>query len=389
MIMTMIITRIYLITTLLLSTLELTCLAFSSNSFLSSRSTPVKDSYTALSATWSNGQAIKEYQDFLASGKNEIESLSDRSSVIVSSNDDFPLVSALMSLGLKNDLKDYVIRPDSMLPDELDGSDSFPIYIAIPPTDLAEFLDNLPKPWMDKFDDFVFFSGGICGIIEPILRERGMCREAITQVETHGFSMPGAGRFPQDLSFSFGIDAQGNEKRGGETGVCGKWAGAISERFEKNFITVKTGFYRDWRRWMWEMAAYDAVFILVGAVRSEPTTLEQVALYYEEEAVDMLWQINNNLRGYLAVTLIYGFEDRVFEYAERNGKNVPCSLTSEMYPFIFEPFENSQMVCNYLTFAQKNCNFLQSMQLKESVLKFEAELNPKTRQGNLRSDGII
>ena len=348
------------------------------------------DSSTNLQATWSNGQAIQEYQSFLATGKSEVELRPDISSVIVSSDDDCALADALLSLGLKNDKKDLVVRPEATsLPGEVDGNDSYPIYIAIPPTQLEGFLDGLSQAWMDRFDDFVFFSGRECGVIEPILRKRGMCREATTQVEVHGFTTPGKGRFPRDLSVKFGLDAQGEEKWSGETSVCGKWAGSVAERMENSFIRCRTGFYRDWRRWMWEMAAYDAVFNLVGAVRAEPTSHQQVALYYDDEAGDMLWEITNNLRGYLAVTLQYGFEDRIFEYAEKNGSEMMCNLSSDLYQFSFEPFEASKMVCNYLVFAQKSRNLLQGMELKDSVKTFEQDLNPKTRQGNLRCDGVI
>jgi len=343
-----------------------------------------------LHATWSNGQAVQEYKDFLSSGRSEVERLSDRSSVIVANPEiEYPLVDAILSMGLRSEKKDVVVRYDDLtLPNEVDGQTSFPIYIAIPPWQLASFLDNLPPGWMERCDDFVYFSGGLCGVIEPVLRKRGMARDATTQVDVHGFTMPGKGQAPQDLSANFGLDAQGEDKYTGETGACGKWCGAIAERLENNFIRCRTGFYREWRRWMWEMAAYDVVFNLVGSVRGEPTNHKQVALYYDEEASDMLWQIANNLRGYLAVTLPYGFEERVYEYAERNGEDMPCHLSTAWYEFTIEPFENSQMVCEYVTYAQQERGWLPDMQLKDSVSRFVLK-ESKQRQGNLRSDGVI
>lgn len=362
---------------------------FNANAFQKQRKHPT----TKLSATWSNGQAIKEYQDFLATGKSEIEILPDVNSVIVSSTDDYPLVSAFIKLGQGNSKKDIIIRPNEDLPTEVNGESSFPIYIAVPPHHLCMILDNLPESWQTKFDDFVFFSGGMAGVVETMLRERGMCREAITQVDVHGFTipLPGQGYAPQDLSHKFGIDNQGRDKITGESSSCGKWAGAVQERLINNGIRCQTGFYRDWRRWMWEMAAYDAVFSLVGAVRDDPITHKDVALYYGNEASDMLWQISNNLRGYLAVTLIYGFEDRVFEYAERNGEDWQCMVNGDNYSYQFglDTFEASEMVCNYLCLAQKKGRFGPDLQLKPSVLVFERDLNPKTLKGNFRCDGAV
>mmetsp|Transcript_5026 Transcript_5026/g.7559 ORF Transcript_5026/g.7559 Transcript_5026/m.7559 type:complete len:170 (+) Transcript_5026:406-915(+) len=164
------------------------------------------------------------------------------------------------------------------------------------------------------------------------------------------------------------MDNQGQHKMKGESSLYRNWAGAMQEKLYNNCIRCKTGFYRDWRRWMWEMAAYDAVFNLVGAVRDDenPTTHKDVALYYEEEAVDMLWQINNNLRGRLAVTLIYGFEDRVFEYAERNGGDWECKVSGDNYSYQFgiDAIEASEMVCNYLCLAQKKGHFSPDFQFK-------------------------
>jgi len=46
---------------------------------------------------------------------------------------------------------------------------------------------------------------------------------------------------------------------------------------------------------MWEQAIFDAVFNLVGAVRAEPTTIQDVANYYEAEVSDMLQKTGVNM----------------------------------------------------------------------------------------------
>jgi hypothetical protein len=133
------------------------------------------NSKSSLHATWSNGQAIQEYQDFLASGKQEIEKLKDCPSVIVKPlNQASPanlMVDALMSLGNGDDV---VIPPLSPMPQLVDGRESFPIYIAVPPNELDEFIKYLPEDWKPRREDFVFLSGGnLFGCIEPILKNYG------------------------------------------------------------------------------------------------------------------------------------------------------------------------------------------------------------------------
>ena len=126
-------------------------------------------------ATWSDSKAVKDYQEFLSSGHQEIQLRPDGPSVIVRPYDgygDLSLAQALFSCGMGDD---YVITPDQDLPDTMtDGSQEFPIYITLPPWQIQEFLMNLPPSYQAKAEDFVFFSGGLkYGNIEDVLKERG------------------------------------------------------------------------------------------------------------------------------------------------------------------------------------------------------------------------
>lgn len=214
--------------------------AFSMNGPVSN-SISHSSSNSALKATWSNGQAIKEYQDFLASGKQEIERESDGPSVIVKSGsptaDSSPsalMVTAIASLGTGDDV---VLTPGSPLPPTMGNRESYPIYVVVPPSELHDFIKNLPDDWKPRREDFVFLSGGkICGVIEPVLKDYGYARDSMTQLLCGGFSTPGATGRPQDLSCKVGIDASGEDKWAGETATCGKWAGAVAERFEAHGI---------------------------------------------------------------------------------------------------------------------------------------------------------
>jgi hypothetical protein len=72
---------------------------------------------------------------------------------------------------------DMVLTPGQDLPESLGGSDEYPIYVTLPPTQLEDFIKNLPASYTARTDDFVFFSGGInYGNIEDVLKERGTCR---------------------------------------------------------------------------------------------------------------------------------------------------------------------------------------------------------------------
>ena len=346
-----------------------------------------KPSKTSLQATWSNGQAIREYQDFLASGKQEVDRTDDCPSLIVRSLDPRTpanfMVDAFFALGSGDDV---VITTDSPMPQMVGNKESFPIYICLPPMELNSFIQNLPDDWKSKREDFIFLSGGdICGVIEPILKPYGYARDSMTQVLVGGFTTPGPNGKPQDLSVNIGIDGNGEDKIAGECAACGKWAGSVEERLERNGIRCKVGFYREWRRMMWERATFDAVFNLVGAVREEPTTLKDVAMYYEKETSEMLWEATGKLRGMLAVTLPYGFEERLFEFAEHRCGDKQCDIYDPLFPYQFcPPFDQSKMIVEYLNYAKDMRGKLPS-----TAIPACSTIPSVMREGNLRADGSI
>ena len=110
-----------------------------------------------------------------------------------------------------------------------------------------------------------------------------------------------------DQRISLGpVGAQGLAEYAAETTVTGKWAGSVEERLTRQNFFCKTMFYRDWRRVMLEKCAFLTVFPLVGALHPKddgsPSSLADVADYFEVEADDMLYELGRTLRGHLAVT---------------------------------------------------------------------------------------
>lgn len=353
-------------------------------------------SSSALGATWSNGQAIREYQDFLATGKSELDKEDDGPSVIVRSANPSSVTPLTDAIGALGNGDDVVLTPDESLPPSLGERPSYPIYVTVPPYELREFLQDLNDEWKARAEDFVFFSGTkVCGVIEPVLREFGMCRDAMTQVVV-GFTLPppgsglgGVARKPEDMSCNIGTDARGEEKWAGESQSCGKWNGAVASRLDCNGIRCKTVFYREWRRAMWERALYDAVWNVVGAVREEETDHADVAMFFDMEASDMMWELANGLRGGLAVTLIYGFEDRLFSIAEMRGKDEPCELMDHMFDHMQNVFPGQcRMLWEYCNYAKDKRGLLKDVKVPPIPTEL-SELPSPVKQGNLRADGII
>ena len=123
----------------------------------------------------------------------------------------------------------------------------------------------------------------------------------------------------------------------------------------------------------------------MGAVRTEPTTICDVALYYGDEFSDMVWQISGILRGMKAITMTYGFEERLFGVAENTGSETQCELVDDMFPFMFEAFEMASTVNEYLGYAQDERGLLQGVTLARKPV----DSKPIMRQGNLRADGVV
>jgi hypothetical protein len=190
-----------------------------------------------------------------------------------------------------------------------------------------------------------------------------------------------------DLSISLGTDANGEQKMAGECAACGKWAGSIAARLSSYNIMCRTDFYREWRRRMWERSVYDAALNLIGMVRDEPTTLADVAKYYNAEVGDMVWEFSQLLRGWKAVTLTYGFEERILGFAEARGTEQPCMIPDEIYPYLGNSvFLQSKMFLEYMDFAQRSKGLLQRVQLPQ---RSESDFVSSMRKGNLRADGVV
>ena len=138
---------------------------------------------------------------------------------------------------------------------------------------------------------------------------------------------------------------------------------------------------------MWETSMSDAVFNLLGVVREEPTSIANVATYYYSEASDICWEISGQLRGWKALTLPFGFEERIYGVAEANGVDQACFVTDEMYPYIWgiDVFLQSKMYLEYLHYAQGEKGYLQNTALPP----MKSEGSTIMRAGNLRSDGNI
>ncbi|CAB9525263.1 expressed unknown protein [Seminavis robusta] len=336
-------------------------------------------------ATWSDSKAVKEYQEFLDTGNQDIERRRDQPSVILMTPDGASeMAEALWGMGMGDDI---VMQPFDSLPAEIDGNYEYPIYVTLPPWQIAEFIRNLPPEYLQRADDFVFFSGGLNhGNIEDVLKDFGFCRDSMTQVLTSGLRVTEL-KTVVDTGVQLGFAGNEEEKWAGRCTACGKWNGAIAERMERNNVICKTDFYREWRRQMWEDSLATGIFHLLGAVREEPTSIQNVANYYYEEASDLLWEMSSQLRGWKAITLMFGFEERMFGVAEANGGDIACQVNNEMYPFIWgnSLLIQSNLYLEYLNYAQQSLGLFQGIQLPE----YQQEENSIMRKGNLRADGVV
>ena len=346
-------------------------------------------------ATWSDSKAVKDYQDFLSSGEQEIVLAEDGPSVVLISPNEAglefnqlnPVAQALIHMGGG---ADTILTPYQELPavmgEGAQATSEYPIYITLPPTEILPFIQNLDEAYSDRTDDFVFFSGGLYfGNIEEVLKEYGMCRDSMTQVMIAGMEVDENGI--KDKSVNLGVDSVGEQKIAGQSAACGKWRGAIAKRLERNQLRCDVDFYRDWRRKMWERNVLDAIFNLVGSVREEATTLQDVANYYEQETSDMIWEITGSLRAWKAVTLLYGFEELLQGVAEATPQQ--CTLVEDRFPYIWgnQVFLGSPKVLEYLHYAQSQRGLLPGVELPP--MKEEGDLSTALRQGNLRADGVI
>lgn len=373
-----------------------------------------------LSATWSNGQAIREYNDFLATGRSTPEEMEDGPSVIITNDPQSPLVRALFRLG---DGDDVILAPGDALPSHVGNDDShtsYPIYLCIEPRQLqAAMTEHLFSTWEERQNDLVYVSPPNQ---ETALRAVGLPRDTTSQLLV-GFTTPTQDGFrPLDSCISLGLDARGEDTYAFESVACGKWKDAVAARLEKNDIRCRPAFYRDWRRSMWERSVFDAVFHLIGVCvnvnqqqeedsgssssssssNQQPLTIAQVADYYADDAEEIAWQLSSMLRGSNAIALTYGFEERMFTYAQQRCQNTVCTLNPDTWDHINGVFlqtsikglnmgfgDPAPLHTEYVRFAYR-MGLLHNMDNIEMPPEAAGAQRPSImRQGNLRADGVI
>jgi hypothetical protein len=111
-----------------------------------------------------------------------------------------------------------------------------------------------------------------------------------------------------------------------------------------------------------------------------------VALYYGNEVSDMLWGISGVLRGMKAITLTYGFEERLFGIGESTGSEQQCTIVGrDMFSYIYEDFLMAPMLNEYLSYAQDELGLLRGIEF----MRASGNSKPVIRQGNLRADGVL
>ena len=104
----------------------------------------------------------------------------------------------------------------------------------------------------------------------------------------------------------------------------------------------------------------------------------------------MLWEMSSVLKGWKALTLLFGFEERMFAVAESSGEGVPCTLEDDMYPFIWgnPVYLQSKVFIEYMQLAKEEMGLLQTIDLPCTGDDDTFQSNI-IRKGVLRADGVI
>ncbi|GMH69081.1 hypothetical protein TrST_g3227 [Triparma strigata] len=308
---------------------------------------------TRLDAIWSNEQAVQDYRDFLDNKPSTTDWKPDQPSCFVfvtapnadpdaKRNPQEELLEQMV--GGEDEVLRVTIDEDLVFPKEVNGNEEYPIYIACDPDLLPSFAGSAPVqalrkmyPPSPKLEDFVFFhhSGRIS---ESLLRSNNLGSSDQTSALLNLGLKPAMSGGLRSHTFingeiSLGVDAMGQKKIAGKSITCGKWAGSTKSRIETtvkrtaaidegdNWSVVDLGFYRDVRRVIFEYGIMCSAFNLIGSVHSqtskEELTYSTVALGYGDECVEMVRELSGCLRGSLAVTMMFGFEERIMEIAER------------------------------------------------------------------------
>jgi hypothetical protein len=99
---------------------------------------------------------------------------------------------------------------------------------------------------------------------------------------------------------------------------------------------------RRWRfRWV---VATDAVFIY--GVVSEPTSIATSPIILRRGG-EIFVGVRDEAWGWKALTLTYGFEERMYGVAQEHGNDQACTVTDEMYPRLgIEVFQQSSVFWN-------------------------------------------
>ncbi|CAM9230913.1 unnamed protein product [Chrysoparadoxa australica] len=285
---------------------------------------------------WSNPWAIREYQDLL----NGVapEATKDGASVIIGKGKLTPgkLGTSLANLGLGDDvllgrgeelpatITDKLVCGGGAAVDD-NVLEEYPIYVAVPLHEVKSVIEATPE---ERKRDLVFLQSD--GSLEPLLKSKYICRKDQTQALLY-WDIKEAGAKPIDLATGLGTDKMGIEKYAGQSVVCGKWAGSLTERLQRSDLLCESIFYDNWRREMLEKVVFGACFNLVGALH-DFQSVGDIGEYYAEEVGDMMNEMQFCLRGQLAVTIPNGYPERAYALAA-TMRDVPTAMDPLVFPY--------------------------------------------------------
>lgn len=230
-------------------------------------------------SVWSNPQETIDYMDYLG-GRAPVPKIDQPSVVLGASTDMKTIIMEKTPFPFEGDV--FVDKwediPEKLIDNKGTEYENFPIYVCFNEWELEEKVLAAMPGSHPKREDLVFTNENI---IEKLLAQYGLSRKQTTQMlPYYKLAMNGA---VKDSVTTYKVsEFDGEALRCCVSVTCGKWAGAVKERFNRIELQMDVIPWPEYKRAAYERGIFNTCYNMISLCHGGKKFREIVDIQFEE-----------------------------------------------------------------------------------------------------------
>lgn len=228
---------------------------------------------------WSNPQETIDYMDYLG-GRAPIPKIDQPSVVLGAGTEMKEIIMEKTPFPFEGDV--FIERwediPEKLVDNRGQEWEDFPIYVCLPEWELEEKVLLAMPGSHPKRDDLVFTNENL---IEKLLARYGLSRKQTTQMLPY-YKLAMNGKVKDPVTTYKVSEFDGDALRACVSVTCGKWGGAVKERFNRIELTMDVVQWPEYKRMAYERGIFNCAFNVISLCHGGKTFREIVDNQFEE-----------------------------------------------------------------------------------------------------------